>query len=310
MKRVFFRYSFIALAAVFISGVISGLFYLSSKISALENGGLSSYIYNLLGQDAHKKEEKPAAAPEFTIQIPEGWTNRDIGQYFSRLGKWTSEDLYEAVGQTSYDVCGGKRQTDRDWKKEYSFLADKPDCASLEGYLFPDTYRLYASSTVEEAVSRMLDNFDKKLDDSLRKEIKLQGKTINDVIIMASLIEKEAPISYSDKENLAARMISGIFWRRLKNGQRLESDATLSYILEDKKDQHSGEELDNSSPYNTYRKAGLPPGPICNPGLVAIEAAIYPIRSDYNFFLTDQNGNVYYARTYEEHLRNKYKYLR
>jgi UPF0755 protein len=157
----------------------------------------------------------------------------------------------------------------------------------------------------------MLENFDRKLTSELREEIERQGKSIYDVIIMASLIEKEAPINYNDPENRDARIVSDIFWGRLEIGQALESDATLSYWFGDTNPAHSGEELAVGTPYNSYKYRGLPPTPICNPGIKAIEAAIYPIDTDYNYFLTSLDGeNIYYARTYKEHLDNKYKYLK
>ena len=97
----------------------------------------------------------------------------------------------------------------------------------------------------------------------------------------------------------------------MKIGQALQSDATLSYLLDDNNPAHSGQDLKIDSPYNSYKYPGLPPTPICNPGIKAIEAAIYPIETDYNYFLTTLDGSaIYYARTYAEHLQNKYKYLK
>lgn len=250
--------------------------------------------------------------PEETITIPEGWNSREIGQYFEGLGKWQSEEFLEVVGFPRVDYRGNKEMPAlEDYAEKFSFLSDKPSYYSLEGYLFPDTYRIYSSSTVRDVVYKMLDNFDRKLTPTMRADIKKQGKTIYQIITMASIIEKEAPIHYQSGGEADAKIISGIFWRRLRNGQALQSDATLSYIFGDKKPQHSGQELEDVSPYNTYRYPGLPPGPICNPGLVAIEAAIYPTKTDYNYFLTPLDSKiVIYARSYEEHLRNKYKYLK
>ncbi|MCX6798059.1 MAG: endolytic transglycosylase MltG [Candidatus Falkowbacteria bacterium] len=145
----------------------------------------------------------------------------------------------------------------------------------------------------------------------MRSNLKFQGRTIYQAVIMASIIEKEAPFNPNDKDNRDARIISGIFWNRLKINQALQSDATLSYFLDDKKPQHSGQELATDSPYNTYKYPGLPPTPICNPGLLALEAAIYPIETDYNYFLTPTGSRqVIFAKTYEEHLANKAKYLK
>jgi UPF0755 protein len=250
--------------------------------------------------------------PEETIQILEGWTSRDIGQYFERLGKWQSEEFLEVAGFPQVDYRRNKEMPPlKDLSDRYPFLKDKPKYYGLEGYLFPDTYRIYASSTVAEVIDKMLSNFDVKLTAKMRADIKTQKRTIYEIVTMASIIEKEAPLDYQKNDNHDARIISGIFWNRLKVGQALQSDATLSYILNDNQPSHSGQDLEVVSPYNTYKYRGLPPGPICNPGILAIEAAIYPLSTDYNYFLTPKGKEtVIYAKTYEEHLQNKYKYLK
>lgn len=261
-----------------------------------------------------RREATPQIVPkaEETITVPEGWTVVDIAEYFERAGKWSREEFLNVVGFPRVDY----RQDEdypalKDYSAQFSFLEDKPEYYGLEGYLFPDTYRIYASSTVEDVVLKMLANFDLKLTPQMRADIKKQGLTVYQIVTMASLIEKEAPINYQPGGDRDAKIISGIFWDRLKIGQALQSDATLSYILGDTNPQHSGEELDNPSPYNTYEYRGLPPGPICNPGQLAIEAAIYPTYTDYNYFLTPlDKKEVIYARTYEDHLQNKYKYLK
>jgi len=259
----------------------------------------------------------PAASPiiyqaEETIKIVEGWTNQDIADYFVEQGKWTSADFLEQSGQ---GLLGDRQYPSqppvRDWSGQFSFLSDKPAEASLEGYLFPDTYRIYASTTIEAVISRMLENFDAKLTPTMRADIKKQGRTIYEIITLASIVEKEAPIHNAKGDNYDARVIAGIFWDRLEIGQALQSDATLSYVLRDNQPSHSGRELEIDSLYNTYKYRDLPPGPICNPGLLAISAAIYPIYTDYNYFLTPTNSReVIYARTYAEHLANKNKYLK
>jgi UPF0755 protein len=192
---------------------------------------------------------------------------------------------------------------------DFDFLADKPDDASLVGYMFPDTYRVYASSTAEEVTYRLLDNFGKKLTLEMRQDIAKQGKTIYEIVTMASLIEKEAAIDQGGSNN-DAKIISGIFWDRIKNRQALQSCATLAYILGVNKPQYSEADTKIDSLYNTYLHRGLPPGPIANPGLAAIEAAIYPEYTDYNYFLTPAGSKqMIFSKTYEEHLRNKAKYL-
>src|SRR5680860_215887 len=248
---------------------------------------------------------------ELSLRIIEGWTIKDISEYIASEGL-NEVDFNDIVGTPKVDY---RKQEDNelpaDYLKEFSFLESKPSYYGLEGFLFPDTYRVYSDASSGDLVLKMLENFDSKLSLELRDEIKKQGKSIYDVIIMASLIEKEAPINYSDSENKDARIVSDIFWQRLKIGQALQSDATLSYWFNDNNPVHSGGELDADTPYNSYKYTGLPPTPISNPSLRAIEAAIYPIDTNYNYFLTSLDGeNIYYASTYQEHLNNKYKYLK
>lgn len=264
--------------------------------------------------DARDNRQKPSTVvyrPEETIKILEGWTINDIASYFTSLKKWDETALKKVVGEPKINYEGAAATSSpSDFSERFAFLADKPKNYGLEGYLFPDTYRVYSDASVEEIVIKMLANFDSKLSVKMRQDIKAQGKTIYEIVIMASLIEKEAPINYADSENKDARLVSDIFWGRLKTGQALQSDATLSYLLSDNNSSHSGSDLEIDSPYNSYKYPGLPPTPICNPGLKALEAAIYPIKTDYNYFLTSRDGKIYYARTYDEHLSNKYKYLK
>ncbi len=249
---------------------------------------------------------------EETIKILEGWMNADIDNYLQdkNFSDWEENGFLKAVGERRIYDLEEPQNFSRDWVVEFDFLESKPENLSLEGYLFPDTYRVFASSSPEEIVYRLLRNFDLKLNEEMRAEIKRQGKTIHEIITMASIIEKEAPI-FNQTSAQDAKIISGIFWNRLEIGMALQTDASLSYIFEDKKSVHSGEELKVDSPYNSYLYRGLPPGPIANPGLIAIEAAIYPVKTDYFYFLTPLDGSrVYYAKTYQEHLNNKYKYLK
>ncbi len=270
------------------------------------------WSFDRLSTALFPKEEEPLPLrPEYTIRIPEGWTMRTISQYLEGEGRFQSEEILEAAGFPQVDYRQEKDlPAPYDFSSEYSFLKDKPEYYGLEGYLFPDTYRLYASSTAIDVLRRLLDNFDEKLTPELRAAITDQKRSIYDVVTLASIVEKEAPISYAGNDNRDARIIAGIFLNRLKIGQALQSDATLSYIFSDNKVAHSGAELEVDSPYNTYKYRGLPPGPICNPGILAIEAAIHPLATDYYYFLTTEDGRVVYARTYEEHLRNKARYLR
>lgn len=246
---------------------------------------------------------------EKTVRILEGWTNKDIAEYLEESGLWPAEEFLSAVGTHQAGFTPDAKPDLTVWRGKYEWLPE--DIDSLEGYLFPDTYRIYASSTPDELISRMLDNFDLKLNPEMVAEIERQKKSLTEIISLASIIEKEAPISNIEEGDRDAKLVSGVFWNRLEIGQALQSDATLSYLFSDNKPQHSGAELEVDSPYNSYKYAGLPPGPIGNPGLIAIRAAIYPAETNYYYFLTPPDSReVIYARTYAEHLQNKYKYLK
>lgn len=246
---------------------------------------------------------------EKTIRILEGWTNQDMANYFAKNDLWPADEFLAVAGSVQAGYTGDREPNQAVLAERFSWLPAGE--SSLEGYLFPDTYRVFATSTPGEVIVKMLDNFDRKITAEMRSDIAAQDKTLEEIIVMASLIEKEAPITNASGGDRDAQLISGIFWNRLALGQALQSDATLSYIFSDNKPAHSGVELEVDSPYNTYKYPGLPPGPIGNPGLLAIRAAIYPAATDYYYFLTPPDSReVIYARSYAEHLQNKDKYLR
>jgi len=175
---------------------------------------------------------------------------------------------------------------------------------NLEGFLFPDTYQFPLGVSGEEVVKKMRDNFEKKLTPELREEIKRQGKTIFEIVTMASLLEKEVKTK-EDRE-----LVSVILWKRLGNSIPLQVDATIAYITGQKTTKISREETQIDSPYNTYKYLGLPKGPICNPGLESILAALYPKDSDYWYYLSNPDGETIFSKTLQEHNYAKSKYLR
>ena len=235
-------------------------------------------------------QSKIVVRAEKNITIIEGWNLDNIEGYLIKQG-------FAAQGLTKLKV--------KDYSADYSFLSSAPASASLEGYLFPDTYRVYQDASLDDIVQKMLANFAAKLDSGLQAEVAKQGKTVNQIVTMASIIEKEVSAS-TDRG-----VVSGIFWRRIKIGQPLESCATLAYVLGEYKAQYSQADTMVESPYNTYRHYGLTPGPISNPGLASLQAAIYPVSSNYNYFLTrPDTGETVYGRTFNEHLQNKAKYLK
>lgn len=314
MKKVvkyFLLVGVIFLVTIIIVGLFSARLVYRSLVNNQDN--LSPLVGRVL-KVFKRSEPAPVVIPkaEETVQIIEGWNLYDFSEYFDNQKLWSQKEFFALTGEPRVDYRRRAQATwPEDFSSQFTFLADKPMHYSLEGYLFPDTYRVYASSSVRELVIKMLSNFDKKLTAKMRADIKAQGRSIYEVVILASIVEKEAPIDYRGGDNRDARLIAGVFLNRLEIGQGLQSDATLSYIYNDNKPAHSGAELEIDSPYNTYKYRGLPPGPICNPGLLALEAAIYPLETDYNYFLTPKGkSTVIYAKTYEEHLQNKYKYLK
>ena len=186
---------------------------------------------------------------------------------------------------------------------QYSFWEEGMDENNLEGFLFPDTYKFYQETTAEKIIEKMLNNFDKKLSFEIREEIKKQNKTVLEIIILASIIEKEA----GREEDM--KKVASVFLNRLAANHPLQSDATINYVIGEGRRKASYEDLQIDSLYNTYKYNDLPPTPICNPGLNAINAVVYPASTDYFYFLTDPEGKAYFARTFEEHQRNRVEYL-
>lgn len=222
------------------------------------------------------------------ITIPEGFKLMQISQILRE------KNLISADLDTFYL---------KEFKSEFSFLNDAPDERNLEGFLFPDTYFFEGIESDKEIIEKFLVNFDKKLNPELSEEIKRQEKTIFDIVIMASLIEKEVK-TREEKE-----LVSGILWKRLENNMPLQVDATLAYITNKKTTKISIEETQIDSPYNTYKYLGLPLGPICNPGLESLKAAIYPKNSEYWYYLSTPEGKTIFSKTLAEHNIAKAKYL-
>lgn len=193
----------------------------------------------------------------------------------------TVQEMADLIGQNGYDKGAfldtvNNPETMRD---KFPFLADK-NITNLEGYLFPDTYFFAPDATPQGIVYKMLDNFGRKITPDMAEGMKKQNRSLSEEITMASLIQGEVK-TFSEM-----KLVSGIFWKRLGIGMRLQSDTNL----------------------DTYDQKGLPPKAINNPGLEAITAAIYPQASDYLYFVSDKNtGETYFSRTFEEHKVNKIK---
>jgi UPF0755 protein len=198
------------------------------------------------------------------------------------------------------DWVGDGHPFPRELRELFPFLEKLPPNASLEGYLYPDTYRVWKDQLPMGLIEKQLRQFQKKTQGMAEDAIG-QGRNFHDVVTLASIVEKEATGADDRK------IVAGIYLNRLKKGMRLQSDATVNYVTGAGRARPTLKDLDVESPYNTYTHDGLPPGPICSPGLDAIEAALHPTQTDYLYYLHDERGRSYYAKTLEEHKRNRLK---
>lgn len=180
------------------------------------------------------------------------------------------------------------------------FIASTKD---KEGYLFPDTYFFFSVATSGEVAATLEKNFAKRTKE-MEEEARMLGKNWHDILTMASIIEEETA---TDNDR---HIVSGILWKRMEKGMPLQVDATFGYTIGKGSLELTVSDLKSDSPYNTYVYKGLPPTPISNPGLASIDAALHPAVSNYFYYLSDKDGVIHYAKTFEEHKQNKLKYLR
>lgn len=172
-----------------------------------------------------------------------------------------------------------------------------------EGYLFPDTYFVPETYTEDELLQLMRDTFAENIG-KYEPDIEQSNFSLYEILILASIIEREA----NSPETM--KLVASVFQNRLAIGMALQADASIEYVLDKPLNELTSADLEIDSPYNTYLYPGLPPTPIGNPGLDAIEAALYPAESEYFYYITGTDGEFYFAETYDEHLRNIERYLR
>lgn len=271
-----------------------------------------SFLYKREQQRQERARQAAALKKEeMTITIPEGWKVSDITAYLEKNTGLAKADFTTALAAHERPTISGVTAK-----------------TSWEGMLFPDTYKISKPVSANEIIDKLSGNFEKKYAKAEGASVKtLSGykfKEYNmeltgyEILILASILEKETGRDLSSLENNTKerlleerRVVAGIFLNRMKIGQGLESDATINYITGKNQAAPSLTDLKEKSPYNTYRNAGLPPTPICNPSLMSLEAAFTPIKTDYFYFLHKQpSGEVVYSKTYEEHVANKFKYLK
>lgn len=178
------------------------------------------------------------------------------------------------------------------------------DAPSVEGYLFPDTYQFVRGLSPEEMLGRMVQRMRTKLTPALRDRARARGLSVHELLTLASIIEREAIVK--DEQ----RLISAVFWNRLRIGMPLQADPTVQYAVAKERRALSRADLLTDHPYNTYVRAGLPPGPIASPGLGAIEAALDPAPVKYLFFVAQDDRRHYFSIDVDEHNRAVARYRR
>ncbi len=235
-----------------------------------------------------------ARVDEIVVTVPEGWRAEQIAEMLTENEIVDGEEFMALVRE------GG------DFHLE--FLGDRSGGhPALEGFLFPETYRIATKATPADFIKRMLNTFDRRFTPEMRQEAASKGLTVYQVVTLAAIVEREAVIPEERP------LIASVYLNRLAADMLLNADPTVQYAMGYQpntgqwwKTPISLEEYSLiDSPYNTYLYGGLPPGPICNPGLSSIQAVVRPAQTDYLYFLGKGDGSHVFARTYEEHIRNQ-----
>lgn len=228
-------------------------------------------------------KHRPSSAETVWVTIPEGKELREIFAALEENGVCSADDLYKAMETETFD---------------FEFLKDVPQRENyLEGYLFPDTYEFYKDEKPASVLKKFLRNFANKYDEDCETRAAEVGMTMDQVITLASIVEREAS---GDADR---GLVASVFLNRLKSDAYpyLQSCATVQYVLKERKAVLSIADTKIDSPYNTYLYKGLPVGPIASPGKASIEAVLWPDTSDYYFFVLGENGQHIFSRTLEEH---------
>ncbi len=250
-------------------------------------------VNGMMGYDTLIAQFKPAVGrEEITLTIVEGSTTQEIIDLFVENGIGTQEGFEETIRNYEFDFW---------FLEELDKIDTSERIYRLDGYLFPDTYNFFTNSSEADALYKLLANFEAKFDVENKARCEELGMTVDDIVIMASLIQKEA-MYVTDYP-----LVSSVFHNRIKDGMKLESNATVQYTMpkeevELKLTYDQITTYDNG--YNTYLYTGLPEGPICNASLNALNWALYPTDTDYLYFVSDMDGYNHYAKTYSEHQKN------
>lgn len=237
----------------------------------------------------------PLKENEVRVTIVEGLTLSEIADQLERANVVNGQEFLNLVqhpATSGFDASA------------YRIAGKKPSTVDFEGYVFPDTYNFFKHSEPSVVLGKMLQNLDLKYSVELEQATVAAGYTPHEVLTMASILEKE--LTTDTDRALGA----DLFWRRIAIGMPMQSDATVNYVTGKSSLQPTISDTETNSPYNTYTNKGLPPGPIDNPSLSSLRAAIYPKTNTFLYYLHAPDGTAHFAITYEEHLRNKALYLK
>ena len=276
------------------SGIIrSDYFFQLYVMASFKHSELKAGKYNLsprmsIYQIASKFADGDVIKNKITIF--EGWDINDTAKYFEEKGICTQTEFLAEVK--------------KDYSKSFDFLKEKPKSVSLEGYLFPDTYEVAEGETCEDVLHIILQNFDAKITPEIKAKATEQKKSLFEIITMASIIEKEVK-KIADK-----KIVSGILWKRLDAEMPLQLDSTVNYATGKSDPGVAIKDTKINSPYNTYKYKGLPVGPISNPGIESILAALNPTKTAYWFYLSSFTGKTIFSKTFADHVLARSKYLR
>lgn len=263
------------------------------KADSLQAG--TFVLQKSMNTDAVIEALSTGSPQELSMTIPEGYTVQDIDDLLAQKGLIEAGEIVDCANTcdfSSFDFLpSGAKQAERGGK--------------LEGYLYADTYFVDTTNFVPKFfLERLLGTFRARVIETLASDIKASGRTTHQIVTMASLIEEET------RTNSERAIVSGILWKRFDEGIGLYVDASNRYILDKATGQITAEDLNMDSPYNLRKYQGLPPGPIANPGMESIQAALHPEASPYYYYLHGTDGTIRYAVSNDEHNANKARYLR
>ena len=255
---------------------------------ALTTGMTTSQIIDTI------TSQENISVPETTVTFVEGWRIEQYAEALIEAGLIESPEEF-------IDVAN-----DPGWNDEFSFLHSRPSGVGLEGYLFPDTYRLRTDATPHDIIRTLLGTFDERVNAELRASAEGLGMTIHQAMTLASIVEREATVPAERP------LIAAVYFNRFVIGMPLQADPTVQYALGEPDEWWpviDGSDLDVGSAYNTYSGPGLPPGPICNPGLASLQAAFSPTETTFLYFVARGDGTHAFAETPEEHQQNVDQYI-